>query len=203
MKISQFLLVTLVATTVLSGCKFKPVAAPDDALGVPVLEGDGTDQNEVRAYLSQDGKNVVVEIDELSVAAGGDEGFSTRKNLVMVVPVKVPEGRALAFKARKLSGSMDLSDKSSTGTLNVETFFAGQTGEPTKEELKGPVVQDFSVTPPMPTEVKFSACGQDVNMRMNLSLLVRSRNKETVSTVTLKSLGDDTGAFDIQWVKCK
>ena len=187
----------------MSACKVKPVTAPENALGEPVLGGTGTNDQRVFAELDKDGQNILITFNDLKVQAGGDAGFFARSNLSLAVPVFVPENRALAFKARKVTGMAKLADKNSVATLSVETFFAGESNEASKEDLSGPIEQNFSHLPPMPQNVKFSPCGQDVTLRMNLSLLVRSRNKDMPSVVSLQTLGDETGAFDIQWVSCK
>ncbi len=139
--------------------------------GDPAFGGTGCPDGTAKVIKGLSVQAAVYLFDEYSV---GDNGRAVdRETCGIAIPVTVPAGTQVAVRNVALSGMADLPE-GVDGTLNVELFTAGTQGPENAIDLpsgkKTPFVR-FVTTPD--DQLQWSACGADVNLRVNTSL--RSR----------------------------
>ncbi|MEO7224177.1 MAG: DUF4360 domain-containing protein [Devosia sp.] len=118
--------------------------------------------------------------------AVGDNGRAVdRKTCAIAIPVTVPDGVAVAIRTVGLRGAAKLPD-GLDATIGVELFTAGETGEVNEIPLSGPTDTGYLRFITIPDDqLKWSACGDDINLRVNTS--VRSRGDKD-GAVSLNAL---------------
>lgn len=149
-----------------------PTLAQDTAtFGDPAFGGTGCPDGTAKVIKGLSVQAAVYLFDEYAI---GDNGRAMdRKTCGIAIPVDVPSGMQVAVRNVALSGVADL-PAGVDGTLSVELFTAGTQGEQNDIDLptanKTPFVR-FITTPD--DQLQWSACGEDINLRVNTSL--RSR----------------------------
>ncbi len=199
----QFILL-LFTLSLLAACESgtQTGESPDFQLGEPVLAGSGCQDSSI--YLNAEGTGVVVEFENFNVQAGGSYSRIKRKSCTLAIPLDIPEGYKLALVPGELAGVMDLKSNSSL-TVNLKTFLTGQDGISNKVSFSGSKLGPFSIGEVEDlSAVEFSKCGEAVNLRMNMSLLLKSKNKDDASFASIKAfVGSKKEAFSLQWEKCE
>ena len=116
----------------------------------------------------------------------GDSGRSTdRKTCAIAIPVDVPAGVSVAVRNVGLRGAANLPD-GLDATLTVEAFSAGETGEPVEMAFSGPTDTGFLRFVTVPDDqLDWSACGEDINLRVNTSLRTKGNDEAAVSLNSL------------------
>ena len=100
-----------------------------------------------------------------------------RKSCQLVLSIKVPKGHQVSLGDFIVSGEKKIYSASSLD-FRMETFFAG--GEGAKLRKKWSSKSDDSISLKYARQNNsWSSCGQDVNVRFNLSLIVRSKKRSS------------------------
>ncbi len=201
MKLASFIALPIILLTI--ACDKKPVVEPpsDFTLGTPTVSGTATAGDNVRTILLPDGKNIVFEIDQFTLAAGGGSPGLARKSLTLAVPFSVPDGYKVKFKSKDILGQAELKEGASL-KLALESFYAGGVEPKAELELTGPLTTEINFKDLIVADEEgFSECGADVTLRVNFSVLLKSSGEET-STVSITQIGDDEGALEFEWKKC-
>jgi hypothetical protein len=112
----------------------------------------------------------------------GDNGRAVdRKTCAIAIPVTVPDGVSVAVRNVGFRGHTKLAD-GVDATLSVEAFSAGETGEPVELPLTGPSDSGYLRFVTVPDDkLDWSACGEDINLRVNTSLRASGREEAVVS----------------------
>lgn len=113
-----------------------------------------------------------IRTDEFMVKTGVDDPAVDRKSCNLSIPVQVPSGYQIALPTIQVRGKVDLNDHSNA-RLDTEIFFAGQAGVKQSETFQGGLQKRFKLNFSAKNNA-WSACGESVNVRVNLGLLVRS-----------------------------
>jgi hypothetical protein len=118
--------------------------------------------------------------------AVGDNGRAVdRQTCAIAIPVSVPDGVSVAVRNVGVRGAARLPD-GLEATLGVELFTAGDTGEVNEIKLTGPTDTGFLRFVAVPDDqLKWSGCGDDINLRVNTSLRTRGDKDAAVSLAAL------------------
>ena len=150
------------------------------SLGKPGYGGPGCPGGTAAVALSRDGKNLSLRFVRYQVAAGGARSFD-RKSCNLAIPVHVPAGQSVSILSVAYRGFNRL-PASAKSEFQVESFFSGGRGPVFKRSFPGPQQGVFAVAENAAvTSGVWSACGADVILRINSSLLVNSGNGQTAS----------------------
>ena len=150
-------------------------------------------------------KKIVFEPLDFYLEAGKDSKRLIRKTCNLSIPVKVPQGISLSFDNIDFSGNLDL-EKGDSLRFSAEYFVAGQKGPKLKRTFKGPKTESFNlISPSLETPQNWTKCGESVNLRINTSLLLRSKatseNKGFAVLNAIKIGNDLRGS--LKWKKCR
>lgn len=112
----------------------------------------------------------------------GDNGRSLdRKTCAIAIPVDVPAGVQVAVRDVGFRGAAKLPD-GVEATLSVEAFSAGESGEIVEMPFAGPTDTGFLRMHTVPEDqLDWSACGEDINLRVNTSLRTKGNEDAAVS----------------------
>jgi len=144
-------------------------AAPAIVFGEVGFGGTGCPDGTAIIIMSPDKQSASLVFTDYAV---GDNGRAVdRKTCAIAVPIAVPAGTSVAIQAVAVRGEANL-PADIDGTLSVEAFFAGTTGPVEETALTGD--GNFAAfTRPAEADLQWSACGTDVNLRVNTSLRTR------------------------------
>ncbi len=175
------------------------VYADDVALGMPGYGGNGCPAGSASVTLSPDAKSLSIIFDSFLAQAGGRKTID-RKSCNLAIPVHVPQGFSVSIIDVDYRGFVSL-PRGSFARVQSEYFFAGQTGPILKKTFFGGLERDFLLSAKLGiSSIVWSKCGQDVNLRVNTSLLLRSR-KEALAAID--SIDMDAGlVYHLQWRRC-
>ncbi|MEO1373546.1 MAG: DUF4360 domain-containing protein [Cyanobacteria bacterium J06635_10] len=124
--------------------------------------GSGCPDGTANVQVSPDGQELSILFKKFIANAGGTPKDS-RKNCNLAIPIKVPTGFQVSFNG-DYRGYVA---PATVGRLSAEHFFAGERGPRIQRTIKGE--QDYIITENVKTPV-WSACGDDVNIRVNTSI---------------------------------
>jgi hypothetical protein len=112
----------------------------------------------------------------------GDSGRSIdRKTCAIAIPVDVPAGVSVAVRNVGFRGAAKLPD-GLDATLSVEAFRAGESGDIVELPLTGPTDTGYLRFVTVPDDkLDWSACGADINLRVNTSLRTKGTDEAAVS----------------------
>ncbi len=112
----------------------------------------------------------------------GDNGRAVdRKTCAIAIPVEVPDGVSVAVRDVALRGAAKLPE-GLDATIGVEVFSAGETGEINEIPLSGGMDSGYLRFVSVPEDqLDWSACGDDINLRVNTSLRTRGNRDAAVS----------------------
>jgi hypothetical protein len=86
--------------------------------------------------------------------------------------------------------------------FNAEYFFAGTRGPSYSKTFTGPLTQNYILRNNLvATALTWSPCGQDVNLRANTNMFVRSNGASAMSTVDSADLRAGL-IYSLQWRRC-
>lgn len=173
-------------------------------LGDPSYGGTGCPAGSAAAALSPDASSLSMLFDRYVVEAGGTTGRDTdRKNCNIAVPVHVPQGLSVSIFKVDYRGFNSLPYGASS-QFNVEYFFAGRRGPSYEKRFYGQVADNYILSNSLQaTSVIWSACGQDVILRVNSSMFVRTNGQRMQSMSTVDSADFDAGlVYHLAWRKC-
>lgn len=196
-------LLTLILLFFLTACENPTdLESPEYEFGEPTLAGQACETS--NAYISEDGKQVVLDMTDITLRAGGPYRSLMRSSCTLAVPFSVPAGYQVAIVPATLEGSTDLKENAKL-TVSLQTFLAGKEGVMAKQEIETEGPSAFKIGGYRDLDkVEFSKCGEDVTLRVNLSAFLKTKNKEEESFAKLKTLSNDKGgAFTLVFKSCK
>lgn len=131
--------------------------------------------------------NPTVVIDGFVAETTPPASLMARATCTIAVPVDVPDGRSIAVVGAgyRLDASIA---SGTTAALSLEAFLAGQQAPPLTRSITGPRGGTFvGASVVAAGDRQWSACGADVIVRMNASVLMTAE-MPTASTVTVGQL---------------
>lgn len=163
------LIALVLATPVFAQDAATPMPAP--VFGDVGYGGTGCPDGTATIITSPDRLSASLVLSDYSV---GDNGRALdRATCAIAVPVDVPEGMQVAVQFAAVRGHVTL-PAGLDATLSVEAFTAGDTGPVKDTELTGPIDRSLlSLTAIPNADLSWSACGADINLRLNTSLRTR------------------------------
>lgn len=197
----------LLLTTVFS--LLSVVAKADDiALQEPSYGGTGCPQGTVGVALSPDAKSLSVVFDQYLAEAGKSAGKTLdRKTCNLVVPIHIPQGMSVSVLKVDYRGYTYV-PRSAQAKFDVEYFLksfnSNNTGPKASRTFNGPVDKDYLISHNLGvTATVWSACGEDVNLRINSSITARTNSKRDDVLATVDSTDIAGGMiYHLQWKKC-
>ncbi|MDA0713285.1 MAG: DUF4360 domain-containing protein [bacterium] len=181
-----------------------PSFADDIRLGNPSYGGTGCPGGSASASLSPDQKSLSLLFDQYVVDAGGQTGRTTsRKTCNVAVPVHVPQGLSLSIFKVDYRGFNSL-PTGAYSQFNVEYFFAGARGPDYRKTFYGNLSDSYLLSNTLSaSSIVWSACGQDVILRSNSSMLVRTNSRRDEAFSTVDSADIRAGLrYHLQWRRC-
>lgn len=156
---------------------------PAVSFGDPTYGGSGCPDGTGIIVRGFSGQAAVYVFDSYQV---GDNGRAVdRKTCAVAIPVTVPDGVSVAVRDVGVRGAAMLPD-GLEATLDVEAFAAGETGEVSEIAFTGPTDAGFlRFLDVSDDQLDWSACGEDINLRVNTSLRTRGTENAAVSLSTL------------------
>ncbi len=182
--------------------------ADDIALGEPAYGGTGCPQGTVGTTLSPDSKVLSVIFDAFMAQAGRGAGISIeRKTCSLAVPIHVPQGLSVSVLKVDYRGYTFV-PRGAMARFSVEYFLKSfnstSTGPKGSRTFLGPVDKDYIVSNELELSgIVWSACGQDVNLRINTSMLAKTntRNDDVLATVDSADIAAGM-IYHLQWKRC-
>ncbi len=182
--------------------------ADDIALGEPAYGGTGCPQGTVGATLSPDNKVLSIIFDAFMAQAGKGAGVALdRKSCNLAVPIHVPQGYSVSVLKVDYRGYTYV-PAGAMARFSVEYFLksfnSSSTGPKGSRTFMGPVDRDYLVSNQLLLSAAvWSACGQDVNLRINTSMLAKTNSKNQDVLATVDSTDIAAGMiYQLQWRKC-
>jgi len=200
MKKSIKLLSAIVAVALMGTVK-----ADDIQLGHPGYGGNGCPSGSASVTLSPDNKALSIIFDEFIVEAGGFSGKRiARKSCNIAIPVHVPQGFSVSIVDVDYRGYNSL-PRGAMSRFSAEYFFAGRRGPKYRKTFRGSLDDDFTLSNQLGLVANtWSACGQDVNLRVNTSMMVRTNRGRTEALSTVDSADFNAGlVYHLQWRRCR
>jgi hypothetical protein len=184
--------------------------ADDITLGEPGYGGTGCPQGTVNTTLTPDKQTLSIIFDQYVAQAGKSVGGSplSRKSCNLSVPVHVPQGMSVSVLKVDYRGYMFV-PKGAMGSFNVEyflkSFSSNNTGPKYFKDFVGPVDTDYLLSNNLTLNaIVWSACGEDVNLRVNTSVTAKTNSKKDDVYASLDSTDVSAGLiYQLQWQKCK
>jgi Domain of unknown function (DUF4360) len=176
------------AHTLLIGSVLMTVASPAFAgekveiLGA-TYGGSGCPTDSASVSVSPDGQELSILFDKF--AALGSNHAESRKSCNLSIPVKVPQGFQISLYDADYRGYVA---PDTTGKLRAEYFFAGQRGPVFERQFQGE--DNYNVRDSLATGADiWSACGDNLNMRVNASMAANGQGTATVDSFDLAHRG--------------
>ncbi len=197
---------TKTALTTTLAILFSTVSFADDdiQLGVPGYGGNGCPAGTASVTISPDQKSLSILFDQYLVEAGSSTGKSLdRKSCNLAIPVKVPQGYSISVFQVDYRGFVAV-PFGGRGQFNAEYFFAGMQGPRQTKTFVGGTNSPYELTSRLGAEaLVWSACGADVNLRVNTSMLVQSNSSYEDALATVDSADVTAGlVYHFQWRRC-
>jgi len=194
-----------IALNILALVLFSAAAYADGiSLGQPGYGGNGCPQGTASATLSPDQKSLSIIFDQFVAEAGGMTGKSMdRKTCSIAVPVHVPQGYSISIIAVDYRGFNSL-PTGAYSRLTSEYFFAGQRGPMFSKDFYGELEDEYLFNNTLGiVGLVWSACGADVNLRVNTSMMVRTNRMRAQAMSTVDSADFNAGlVYHVQWKRC-
>lgn len=179
------------------------IRADDISLGIPSYGGNGCPQNSVGVTLSPDQKQLSILFDKYTLEAKGSKTMD-RKSCNLAIPVHVPQGLSVSILQVDFRGYNGL-PRGASSQLTAEYFFADQMGPRTIENFYGELDDEYYVSKKLVAgAIIWSACGKDVNLRVNSSMRVRTNAYGEQAISTVDSVDVSSGiVYLLQWRRCR
>ena len=177
--------------------------ADDISMGEPAYGGSGGPNGSASVTLSPDGKQLSVLFDDYVVEAGGGLGRVARKSCNLAIPIHVPQGFSVSIFKVDYRGYAFV-PRGGRGQLSAEYFFAGRRGPKVVKNFRGGHDDDYLMTNNLAASaLVWSACGADVNLRVNSAMRVITNRYGDDALATVDSIDVDSGMiYHIQWRRC-
>jgi hypothetical protein len=145
--------------------------APVPTFGDVGYGGTGCPDGTATIIASPDRQSASLVLSDYIVGSNGRA--LDRATCAIAVPVDVPDGMQVAVQFAAVRGHAAL-PADLEATLSVEAFTAGETGPVKDTVVTGPIDRTLlSLTAIPNAELVWSACGADINLRLNTSLRTR------------------------------
>jgi hypothetical protein len=177
----------------------------DVRLGEPEYGGTGCPAGSAAVALSPDAKAMSILFDQFVSEAGANTGRRIdRKTCNIAVPVHVPQGYSVSIFQIDYRGFNSL-PYGAYSVFNVEYFFAGTRGPNYERRFDGELEDNYLLRNELAASTHtWSACGQNVILRANTNMMVRSNAQNESALATVDSADVQAGlVFNLQWRKCE
>lgn len=170
-------------------------------LGAITVAGSGCPEGSVHTDLSSSGDSLVLRFDEFFASAGAEKSLD-RKACMLALPLRVPQGLRVRTAAITLQGFAYLPEQAE-GRVSIDTFFAGARGVKVTKNFSENFMGEFSLSTSS-TRGQWSACGEDVLLRANMSVLVRNQNPEEQALVAVTEQHGKQSSYivDLEFDSC-
>jgi len=178
--------------------------ADDIRLGTPAYGGSGCPGGSASTVLSPDNKSLSILFDNYAAEAGSSNNKTLdRKTCNVAIPVHVPQGFSVSLIGVDYRGFNDL-PAGATNDFSVEYFFAGSQGPRDTQRFTGPLSEDYLISHELvATALIWSACGKDVILRSNSSVVVRNPDLSQDAQSSVDSIDLKAGIiYQLQWKRC-
>lgn len=179
--------------------------ADDIHISAPSHGGNGCPQGSLTSVVSKKNDLLSLRFNDYEAQAGKSNGKKfERKTCNIAVPVSVPDGWSVAILKGNYRGYLEVPDEA-TAEFQSEHFMAGPssptTGPVVKKVFDGPVLGRYRIEQkPATKDLVWSACGEDVNLRINSSMMVTTNAAKEDVYANVDKIGI---SFHLQWKKCK
>ena len=183
---------------------FSSFAVDDIRLGTPAYGGNGCPAGSASAVLSPDAKSLTILFDKFVVETGGSTGKqSDRKSCNVAIPVHVPSGLTVSVFKIDYRGFNNL-PYGAYSQFNVEYFFAGTRGPSLTKTFAGNLSANYMLSNDIiGRATTWSPCGQDVLLRSNSNMFVKTNPNMAEAMSTLDSMDIKSGIqYQLKWARC-
>ncbi len=174
-------------------------------LGHPAYGGTGCPAGSASATLSPDNQTLSILFDQFVAEAGGDTRRDVdRKSCNVAIPVRVPQGYSVSVFKVDYRGFNYL-PSGARSQFMAEYFFGGGRGPRTSRSFQGPLNSDYIFTNQLGVEaLVWSACGEDVTLRVNASMMTQTNRQRAQAMSTVDSADVQSGMiYHLQWRLCR
>lgn len=180
-----------------------PAQAAGIGLGKPSYGGNGCPAGTAAIALGSGGKSVSLRFDSYQASAGGSTGRSfDRKSCNLAIPISVPAGKSVSIVAVDFRGKNQLPALASA-RFSVEYFLAGGQGPKFVRTITGPKTGAFASSDKLTVKsTMWSACGADVILRTNSSILVKASGGKAASFSVRAQDVKAAVVYNLQWRDC-
>ena len=179
------------------------VAQADDIqLGEPGYAGKGCPAGSASVTLSPDNKSLSILFDEYYVEAGGRKKLQ-RKNCSIAIPVHVPQGFSVSLIDVDYRGYVSV-PRGGRARFSASYFFAGQRGPSYNKTFRGGFDDDYLIQNKLGVFANvWSACGADVNLRVNTAMMLKTNRRGDDAIATVDSADVSAGmVYHLKWKRC-
>ncbi|MEZ0393300.1 MAG: DUF4360 domain-containing protein [Pseudobdellovibrionaceae bacterium] len=173
------------------------------SLGQPAYGGSGCPAGTASATVSPDGSAVSILFDQYVAEAGSNGKRIDRKSCNLAIPVNVPQGYSVALLKLDYRG-YNAVPSGGRNQFNVEYFWAGSRGPSLRRTFTGPENDTFTLTDELvASTLVWSACGAQVNFRVNTSMVAQANSRLDDTIASLDS-ADVSGEllYHFQFRRC-
>jgi hypothetical protein len=176
--------------------------ADDIQLGEPGYAGQGCPSGSASVTLSPDNKALSILFDEYFVEAGGRKKLQ-RKNCTIAIPVHVPTGFSVSLIDVDYRGYV-MVPRGGMARFTAEYFFAGKRGPRYNKTFRGGFDNDYTIQNQLGVFANvWSACGADVNLRVNTAMLLKTNRQGDDALATVDSADISAGiVYHLKWKRC-
>lgn len=178
------------------------VLADDIYLGEAGYGGNGCPAGSASVTLSPDAKSLSIIFDQYSAQAGRQRTID-RKSCNIAIPVHVPNGMSVSIIQVDYRGYVS-APVGASAKFRTEYFFAGSRGPTFEKDFNGPYDQDYTLKSNLALNaIVWSACGEDVNLRVNTSMQAKTNRRMDDVLATVDSADFKAGLiYHLQWRRC-
>ncbi|MCB0364881.1 MAG: DUF4360 domain-containing protein [Bdellovibrionaceae bacterium] len=165
--------------------------------------GNGCPAGSASITLSPDASTLSILFDQY-MAEAAPRKFA-RKSCNISVPVHVPQGYSVSLMKIDYRG-FNMLPRGAYSDFNVEYFFAGQRGPKMTRRFRGEQAEEYLIQDGLvASAMVWSACGADVNLRVNSSIMVNNtRNRSEDALMTVDSVDIKSGiVYHLAWRTCR
>lgn len=173
-------------------------------LGEAGYGGSGCPSGSASVTLSPDAKSLSIIFDEFLTEAGRGVGKTIdRKSCNIAIPVHISQGYSVSVIGVDYRGYVFLPNRRAMARFSAEYFLAGSQGPKFSKMFRGAQDTDYTINNDIGVEaLVWSACGADVNLRVNASMMLRNSSSED-ALATVDSADFTSGIiYQLQWKKC-
>lgn len=176
--------------------------ADDIYLGEAGYGGNGCPSGSASVTLSPDAKALSILFDQYSAEAGNGRSID-RKSCNIAIPVHVPSGMSVSIIEVDYRGYVS-APAGGSASFRTEYFFAGSRGPTFTKNFNGPYDDEYTLKSNLGLNaVVWSACGADVNLRVNTSMVAKSNRRMDTTLATVDSADFKAGLiYHLQWRRC-